>query len=235
VKRKTGKEVIRIQNVSYGFRHTAEFTRIDSGIQGVSKKQYHKGEYMKKFAYLGLVSLIILSLVTFAAAKEKEMAKPGGMAVDAISITATVVKVDQAKRMITIKGPAGNMMDVVLGQEVKNFDEIKENDQIKARYVESIAVFVEKSDAKPAASETTTVELAPIGYKPGAVVVDTVEATAQVLSANYAKRTLKLKLPNGGAKTVKVGKQVKKFKQIKKGDEVVVRYTQAVALTVEKP
>lgn len=85
------------------------------------------------------------------------------------------------------------------------------------------------------AAEIATVKLAPIGYKPGVVAVDTVEATAQVLSVNKAKRSLKLKLPDGNKKTVKVGKQVKKFKQIKKGGEVVVRYTQAVALTIEKP
>ncbi len=190
---------------------------------------------MKKVGFWGIVLVVFLSLATFAVAQEKGKAKPGGIAVDAVSVTATVLKVDKASRTVTIKGPRGNVFDVVLGEAVKNFDQIKENDQIKARYVESIAVFVEKSSAKPAAAETATVELAPSGYKPGAVAVDTVEVTAKVLSANYAKRTLKLQLPEGKTKTVKVGKEVKKFKQIKKGDEVVVRYTQAIALTVETP
>jgi hypothetical protein len=190
---------------------------------------------MKKFCFLALVSMIILSLATVAIGKEKDKGKPGGFVADIVTVTATVKKIDAEKRILTIQGPRGNILDVQIGKDVKNFAQIKEGDKVVARYVESIAVFVEKAETKPMATDTTTVEVAPRGHKPGAVVVDTVEVTAKVLAADYKKRTLKLKLPEGNNITVKVGKEVKKFKQIKKGDEVVVRHTKAFALTIEKP
>lgn len=190
---------------------------------------------MKKLCFWTLVSMVILSMATVAIGKEEDKCKPGGFVVDAVSIKATVKKVDTEKRILTIQGPRGNVVDFQVGKDIENFDQIKEGDKVVARYVEAIVVFVDKAEAKPAATDVTTVEVAPRGHKPGAVVVDTVEVTAKVLAADYKKRTLKLKLPEGNDITVKVGKEVKKFKQIKKGDEVVARLTKAFALTIEKP
>ncbi|MEN6321765.1 MAG: hypothetical protein ABFD82_23830 [Syntrophaceae bacterium] len=190
---------------------------------------------MKKFCFWGLVVMIVLSVTTFAMGQEKGKGKPGGFAADMVTIKATIKKVDQENRIVTIQGPRGNIVDAKVDKNAKNFDQIKEGDQVVARYIESIAVFVDKAETKPTATETTTVEVAPRGYKPGRVVVDTVEVTAKVLIVDYKKRTLKLELPEGNNVTVKVDKEVKKFKQIKKGDEVVVRYTKAFALTIEKP
>jgi hypothetical protein len=44
-----------------------------------------------------------------------------------------------------------------------------------------------------------------------------------------------LRGPQGNAVMLKVDEQVKKFDQVKKGDEVVVRHTEAVAIAVQKP
>ena len=44
-----------------------------------------------------------------------------------------------------------------------------------------------------------------------------------------------MKGPAGNVRTFKVDKAVKNFGQIKKGDQVVLRFTEAVALSVVKP
>jgi len=44
-----------------------------------------------------------------------------------------------------------------------------------------------------------------------------------------------VKGPKGNVNTVKVGDHVKNLDQVKVGDQVVVRYTEAVAISVEKP
>ena len=52
--------------------------------------------------------------------------------------------------------------------------------------------------------------------------------------AHDGKRTVTLKGPEGKIQTYKVGEEVKNFKQVKKGDQVVLRVTEALALEVEK-
>jgi hypothetical protein len=54
------------------------------------------------------------------------------------------------------------------------------------------------------------------------------------MMAHDGKRTVTLKGPEGKIRTYRVGKEVKKFKHVKKGDQVVLRVTEALALEVEK-
>jgi len=58
--------------------------------------------------------------------------------------------------------------------------------------------------------------------------------TATVEAIDLQQRTVTLRGPQGHAVTLKVGAQVKQFDQVKVGDEVVVRHTEAVAITVQK-
>ena len=54
------------------------------------------------------------------------------------------------------------------------------------------------------------------------------------MMAHDGKRTVTLKGPEGKIRASKVGKEVKNFKQVKKGDRVVLQITEALALEVEK-
>jgi len=155
--------------------------------------------------------------------------------VAAAEMTATVDAIDAANRTVTLKGPEGQTRTLKAGPEVRNFDQIKVGDLVKATFLEELAVFVKKSDAPPSAEETTTVTLAPKGAKPGVVVTDTKVVTAKIESVNKKKRTVTLKGPDGKKKTLKVGKNVANFHEVKKGDEVYIRFTEALAILVEKP
>jgi hypothetical protein len=73
------------------------------------------------------------------------------------------------------------------------------------------------------------------GAKPEGVVVNTTELTATVEAIDYAKRTVTLKGPEGNTVTLKVDESAKDFKNVKKGDQVVARFTEAVAISVQKP
>jgi hypothetical protein len=77
------------------------------------------------------------------------------------------------------------------------------------------------------------VSLAPKGAKPGIFVANTVEVNGTIESIDAAKRTITLKKPAGEPRTLKLAPTVK-LANLRKGDDVVVRYTQAVALFVEK-
>jgi hypothetical protein len=79
------------------------------------------------------------------------------------------------------------------------------------------------------------VALAPKGQKPAGLMAETIELTGNVESVDSKKRTIAVKGPAGNVRNFKVDKTVKNFSQIKKGDQVVLRITEAVALSVVKP
>ena len=161
--------------------------------------------------------------------------KPGVVIADLIEVTAKVDAVDQGKRLVTLTGPKGNTIVVKAGPEVRNLDQVKAGDQLVVRHYDSVALFVRKSAESPAAGEVTAVAVAAKGAKPAGVMVDTTEITAKVEAIDHSKRTVTLKGPEGRTRTFKVDPSVKRFSEVKKGDEVVLRVTEALAISVRKP
>jgi hypothetical protein len=102
------------------------------------------------------------------------------------------------------------------------------------RYLDSIALVVRKSGEPPAASEMTAVEVAPKGQKPAGMMVSTVEVTGTVGAVDLNKRTVTLKGPEGKTRTLKVDPSVKRLAEVKKGDQVVARHTEALVLSIDK-
>ena len=70
--------------------------------------------------------------------------KPGGMAIKSVQLSATVESIDKATREVTLKGPNGKTRTVKAGDEVKNFDSLKEGDQVVATVTEALAIGVSK-------------------------------------------------------------------------------------------
>jgi Cu/Ag efflux protein CusF len=196
---------------------------------------------MKKLTLLFVVVMLVLSVATLSFAAQsktepKAADKPmGGAIVDVAKITATVQKVDIATRMVTLKGPEGNTVTFKASDAVKNLDQVKAGDKVTAKYLESVAVFVRKTSDPPSAGELDVVGVAPKGAKPGLVMVQTDEITAKVQAVDLKKRTIKLTGPEGKTKKFKVDKNVKRLDEIKKGDDVTLRVTQALAIDVTKP
>ena len=162
-------------------------------------------------------------------------AGPGMVVAETTSIKAKVDAVDVEKRLVTVTGPRGKTVTLRVGPEVKNLDQVKPGDEIVVRYFESVALFVRKGGTRPAATETAAVQVAQKGKRPAVVAVDTVEFTGTVEAIDYAKRRVSVKGPEGKTKTIKVDPSVKRLNEVKKGDQVVLRYTEAVAFSVRKP
>lgn len=181
-----------------------------------------------------VILLLVVGTASLALAKEKshDKDKPGIVVTDSAVVTASVEAIDYAKRTITLKGPAGNLLTTRVDDSVRNFDQVKQGDEVVATYYDSIAVYVEKKSEEPVARDLGTVQVAAPGQEPGGIVVNTAELIASVEAVNHKQRTLTLKGPAGNKVTLKVDKKVKKFKHIKPGDEVVVRHTEAVAIAV---
>jgi Cu/Ag efflux protein CusF len=190
-------------------------------------------------ALIPALALVLASYVgpgaAYAASTRDQIGPMGGaIATETTTMTATVQAVDRAKRTVTLRSPDGTTSTYKVPKEAVNFDEIKVGDQVKATLVESLAVVIRNTNEPPSAGERQTVALAPKGAKPGGIIVDTATLTARVTAVDAAQRTVTLVGPAGNTRTLKVGPNVDLTK-VQRGDNVVVRYTEALALLVEKP
>lgn len=200
---------------------------------------------MKKWiALLIAVALISgLSLASLAQApkepesrttvtKSKPGEKPGGMVVDEVNVTAVVKAVDHAKRTVTLLLPSKETKNFAVSEEAVNFPQVKVGDEVKASYIESIGVFVTAPGENPSAEEVTTVALAPEGSKPGGIVANTQSITAKVAALDQKTRVITLTGPEGNSLTFEVGPDVKRLNEVKVGDAITLRYTEALVVDV---
>jgi hypothetical protein len=160
--------------------------------------------------------------------------EPGkATAVRAVEISAQVVSIDKATRTVTLKGPKGNVVEVVAGSEVKNFDQIKLGDFVVARYAQALTLELKKTKGGSGdiAVREGAVQAKP-GERPAVAGARQVTAIADVIAVNPKKSTITLKGPRGNVVTLDV-QNPDQFKVVKKGDKVEVTYTEAVALSVE--
>ncbi len=185
---------------------------------------------MRKF----LISLVAVLLVLgiFSVASAKKEAKPGGIAVEVIKLEATIKAIDYVKKVVTLS--SGDKVFTVNAKNARNLDQVLVGDKVVLDLIEEVAILVRKAGGSPQAGASQTVALTPKGKMPGGIVANTVEIEANVVSIDYKKHTLTVQGPQGNTRTLKVDKDVKNFKNIKKDDQVVLQITEAIALSVEK-
>jgi len=159
---------------------------------------------------------------------------PGGVLVGTYQETATVTGIDKEKRKVTLATADGSKATFKAGPDVVNFDQIQIGDQVKATVTQQLVVFVRKNGEPSTDGGATTVALSPVGAKPGVLVADTVEVTAKVTAIDLKNRKATLQFPDGTSKTFKVRPDVDLTNQ-SVGQDVVIRTTDALAISVEKP
>ena len=190
---------------------------------------------MKRGFIYVLVVLFALSVGVGAMAQDKDPAKkPGGKRERVTTLTGTVEAVDMANRVVTIKGSRGRVIDLKVGPEAKNLDQVKVGDKVVAKYYESIAFRMKKPEEAEGATAEQTVAKAKPGEVPAAVVANQVTVTATIEDISPKKTYVTLKGPDGKMVDVKV-MDPKNIEGLKVGDQVVITYTQALAIALDKP
>ena len=163
----------------------------------------------------------------------RSASEPVALAIDTVTATDTVKAVDYKTRTVTLESPNGATETYHALPNMVNFDQIHIGDKVRATVTDALAVSVRKAGTPPNVGDTVAVALAPKGARPGMFVANTLEATSKIVDVNRATHTITLAELAGGPKTVKLGPDVN-VSELKKGDDVVVRYTDALALYVEK-
>lgn len=169
-----------------------------------------------------------------AAARSGAAVKPGALAAEAVSVTATVEQIDHGRRMVLLRRADGTLVALRLGPEVRNLDRVRKGDEVVATYVESIAILVTDEGAGPGAAAVRTVDIAAKGERPGLVTTQVSQITARVESVDRRARTLTLVGAEGIIGPFRVGDDVP-LDEIDPGDDVVARVTEAIAIEVVAP
>jgi Cu/Ag efflux protein CusF len=143
---------------------------------------------------------------------------------------AIVESVDKETREIKVVDANGKIHKFVAGDMVANFDQIEPRDRIVTEYLESVAVFVAPAGT-PELGDAGLVEVAPLGEKPGVAMADTYMVAAKVDAIDTAARKVTLRGKDGFQTAIRVADDID-LANVKVGDEVRMRVTEAVAISV---
>lgn len=167
-------------------------------------------------------------------AAEKDTARPGVVVTDVLEVKATIEAIDSKKRVLTLRGTQGRAITLRADRAVKNFEQLKKGDGILVDFVESVAIFIRPAKAPQSSAEARLVTIAPKGAKIGALLAETFALTAIVESLDIKTRQMTVKEPHGDRWILPVDKSFKNLDRFRKGEEVVLRVTEAIAINVEK-
>ena len=177
-----------------------------------------------------LVTAVLIGLVFVINAKAQDT--QGVTIVASVTATATVKKINQKSREVTIKTDDGKEYSFVASSDVKNLAQVKKGDKITVVYAESVAYQVRKHG--DAALETTDVAVvAQPGAKPAGAVAQQVMLSVKVTAIDKSAPSITFMGPKGNTKTIKV-KDPQKLQGIQVGDVVDLTYTEAIAIKVDE-
>jgi Cu/Ag efflux protein CusF len=188
---------------------------------------------MKLTAKATLIALTLAFGTAFAAdaPAPAAAATPGAVVGDSIRIEAEVMAVDMKTRTVTLKGPEGNVFDVVVGKGVKNLAQVKVGDRVVTEYFEALAIKLKKGGGLRETVESSDMQRAQPGQKPGAMKTREVSFVADVMEVDSKASTITVLGAKGRVVKLKI-KDPAVLAEIKQGDQIEGTYIQATALVV---
>ncbi|HKE44268.1 MAG TPA: hypothetical protein VKB41_06985 [Steroidobacteraceae bacterium] len=193
-----------------------------------------------KYAVFALSAALAISssLVAGAAEPAKSAAEPPKPVTveGSVKVQAKIESVDVAKRLITVRDPNGELVELEVSPEVRNLAQVHAGDMMTVVYYRAIgAEFKKPGTGVQGVQQDAVAGRAAEGEKPAGAVGQRVKATVKIDSVDAAKNMVSFTGPKGTKQTVAVKdpKAQAFVKQLKPGDEVEVTYTEALAISVD--
>lgn len=178
-----------------------------------------------------IVTLATLFVVTACAA---EPPKPA-VREELIQKTATVESINLPSRLVTLRGEEGGSFTVVVDQAARNLEQVEVGDKVVVSYYQGLAAEVKKPGEGVTGVETEVASArSPAGSKPAGGAGVTVRTTVTIESVDTSFNTVTFKRSDGLTRTIAVeSPEGQKFiRDLRKGDQVEITYTEAFALEV---
>jgi Cu/Ag efflux protein CusF len=158
----------------------------------------------------------------------------GGVLEESFTAHATVRGVDKSTRKVTLESEDGTKASFTAPPEMRNIDQLKVGDRVKATIAQRIVISVNSGSAAPSEAHAAMVARAPKGAKPGAIVAESFEVVSTVKAIDSAARRATLQFSDGSTKSVPVRADVDLGKY-KVGDTVVIRVTEQLSVLTSSP
>lgn len=180
------------------------------------------------------LSVLLATLLAGAAlpvAAAPEGGVPAAIVAETVRIDAEVLKIDAPTRLLTLKLPNGEVVEVVAGEAVRNLPQVRAGDHVLAEYQQALAMKLKKGPGVRSTTEKADGARAKAGEKPAGVAVREIDFVADVTEVD--RKTGMVTILGAKGRTVKLQVQDKKvLAEIKKGDQVEGTYIQALAVAV---
>ena len=191
---------------------------------------------MKKMAFPNLRSaLTILSTTVLLCACAPQPPKPLALS-ETVEASAIVEAIDYSTREVVLRDAAGRQTLVKAGPEVRNLAQVKKGDRVVVRFTEGFAAQVVKpgTGVTGVQAETSATRAAP-GERPAATVGEQIRTTVKVYDVDTYANTIEVTGPSGYNRRLKVKdpQAIAFIRGLKKGDEVEVTFSEALAISVE--
>lgn len=181
-----------------------------------------------------LAALMLFAAPAWSGESAPASDKPSIYSSQNMKMTAVVEAINLETREVTLRGPEGNSSSFVASEEARNLDQVSVGDIVVAEYEQSLSIEVFENDGSvPGAGEVMAAGRSELGEMPGIAAVDSKVVTATVEEINLENNTFKLKGPSGEVQEY-VARDPENLKKAAVGDLVVITYTEAIALSVEK-
>jgi hypothetical protein len=195
---------------------------------------------MKKIALVSAAVLMMGSSAVMAQNKPQAVVAvetaPGVLKVaEGVQFQGKFKSVDPKTREVVIIGPNGNEYKTVLGDEVKNFNQIKVGDIVTLTHIEILVADIKKPSKVEIRErvETEKAARAKLGDKPAAAIERQVTVVADVTAVDEKKGTITLR---GATRTLDLKvKDPKVLKGVKVGTQVEATVTEIIAIEVTAP
>jgi len=186
-----------------------------------------------------ILAALGLTLALTAFAQETKPTAPRPLSAERailVTVTAKVQAIDQAKREVTLKGPLGNVVTFVVDERVKRLNEVSVGDEVTADYYVSLAGELRAPTEDEKKNPLTILEggaRAPKDTAPAGGALRAFKVVATVVGLDLPTQSVTLQGPLGNYATIRA-ESVSNLKQLRLGDTIIVTYTEALAISLQK-
>jgi hypothetical protein len=154
---------------------------------------------------------------------------------ESVTVERTIIGVDKAKRLATLRDESGNTRTISVGEEMQNWDRVRVGDKVKATY----AIYIRGELRKPTKEEKANpLVIEASGGRnenpddPAASIGDKVTVVTKVVAVDKDNMTATLEGPNGMQLTIQ-GDNPKNAKYVKVGKTVIITYQERLFMSLD--
>ncbi|MBI1825111.1 MAG: hypothetical protein HY287_14745 [Planctomycetes bacterium] len=190
-----------------------------------------------KRTYVDAAALTIVGCVASLTLTACANHRPSGTHVKEVEHEAvvTVENIDVPNRLVTVRDASGNPLTVYVDESVKTFPQAKVGDQVRVRYLESLAVRLMKPSESTTALQVKdeTTRMSP-GQPIGKATTE-VNTTVRIESVDRTGSVVTFTGPRGRRTVHVVDPSLRDYvRQLRAGDNVDVTYKEALAISLER-